>query len=235
MNAPYRLHYAPDNASLIVRLALEELGQPYETVLVDRSRDAQNSPEYLALNPAGTIPTLQTPDGPVSQTGAILLWLADRHGRMAPGPDAPARPAFLNLLFFVSNTLHADMRLLFYPGKYAGCDPDPKRALKFAATHRIARHLAVLEAAAAKQPDWFGGQTPSVLDCYVVCLLRWLALYPRERERDWFVLADLPCLHRLAAGFEMRPSVHAAQCAEGLDATPFTSPSLAIPPEGSAT
>ncbi len=47
----YRLHYAPpDNASLIVRLALEELGQPYQTVLVDRSVTAQASTAYLKIN-----------------------------------------------------------------------------------------------------------------------------------------------------------------------------------------
>ena len=89
--SPYRLHYAPDNASLIVRLALEELGRPYETVLVDRRAKAQRSPAYLALNPAGRIPTLETPDGPISETGAILLWLADRHGALAPAAGDPAR------------------------------------------------------------------------------------------------------------------------------------------------
>jgi len=45
------LHYAPDNASLIVRIVLEELALPYETVLVDRSASAQSSDAYLKLNP----------------------------------------------------------------------------------------------------------------------------------------------------------------------------------------
>ena len=59
MTGSLTLHYAPDNASLIVRLALEEAGLPYRTVLVDRAANAQRSPAYMALNPAGRIP----PDG----------------------------------------------------------------------------------------------------------------------------------------------------------------------------
>jgi len=77
MNQPYRLHYAPDNASLIIRLALDEIGAPYEAVLVDRQAEAQKAPAYLAMNPAGLIPVLETPQGPMFETGAILLWLGE--------------------------------------------------------------------------------------------------------------------------------------------------------------
>ena len=69
MTAPYRLHYAPDNASMIVRLVLEALRQRYEVILVDRAMRGQNEPAYLALNPNGLIPTLETPDGSIFETG----------------------------------------------------------------------------------------------------------------------------------------------------------------------
>ena len=78
----YILHYAPDNASLIIRLALEHAQVPYRDVLVDRAAVAQRSAEYLALNPNGLIPVLETPEGPLFETGAILLWLADTHGSL---------------------------------------------------------------------------------------------------------------------------------------------------------
>ncbi len=115
----YTLHYAPDNASLIVRLALLELGQPFRTRLVDRRARQQDSAAYRRLNPAGLIPVLETPDGPISETGAVLLWLVDRHGALGPGPGDPGRGGFLKWLFFLSNTLHADLRMIFYPGQYA--------------------------------------------------------------------------------------------------------------------
>ena len=76
MKPEYRLHYAPDNASLVIRLVLEELGQPYETVLVDRKAQAQNSPEYRALNPGGLVLRAQHAAAGVARAGALGLRLA---------------------------------------------------------------------------------------------------------------------------------------------------------------
>ena len=66
----YVLHYAPDNASLIIRMALDHRGLPYRTQLVDRASQEQSSAAYRALNPNGLIPTLETPQGPLFETGA---------------------------------------------------------------------------------------------------------------------------------------------------------------------
>ena len=69
----YVLHYAPDNASLIVRLVLTELNQPFETALVDRRVRAQDGAAYRALNPNGLIPALDRPGGAICEIGAILM------------------------------------------------------------------------------------------------------------------------------------------------------------------
>ncbi|WP_158969239.1 glutathione S-transferase family protein [Chachezhania sediminis] len=230
--APYRLHYAPDNASLIVRLALEELGAPYQTVLVDRGRQAQKAPAHLRLNPAGQIPALECAEGPVFETAAILLHLADAHGALAPDPKGPDRPAFLSWLFFVSNTLHADMRILFYPGRYVADADIP--ILRARLTGRIAQHLALIETMASAAPGWCRADAPSVLTFYLACLLRWLALYPTDMNRSWFRLDVFPSLHAICAGLETRPATNAAQGAEGLGPTPFTCPAYPVPPEGVA-
>ena len=103
------LHYAPDNASLCIRLALEELDVPYRTCLVDRSVKAQKAANYLAMNPNGLIPVLETPHGPMFETGAILLWLADTYEGLIPGPDDPTRAHALQWLFWLSNTLHLSL------------------------------------------------------------------------------------------------------------------------------
>ncbi|MCU9847668.1 glutathione S-transferase family protein [Defluviimonas sp. WL0024] len=229
----YILHYAPDNASLIVRLALEELGQPFETRLVDRGVRAQDGAAYRRLHPNGLIPALETPDGPIFETGAILLWLSERHGAMAPQPGAPDRAAFLKWLFFTSNTLHADIRLHFYPESHAGA-PDCVAAFAAATRARIAGHLALAEALAAGRPAWLRPETPSVLGLYLCGLLRWLALYPRGGT-GWYNLTAFPALHALARGLETRPAARKAALAEGLGETVFSNPSLACPPEGSAT
>jgi len=235
MTTRYCLHYAPDNASLVIRLALEELGLPYDTLLVDRQAEAQNGAEYRALNPNGLIPVLETPDGPMFETAAILLWLADRHGAMAPPVDSDQRAGFLKWLFFASNTLHADLRMLFYPHKYIGPSLPQQQQLRKVQRNRLHVHLSNLEAAAADKPPWLSAEEPSVLDLYLACQLRWMALYPLGCDRSWMVLKQYPRLHDLCSKLELRKSVQTARIAEGLGATPFTNPTPANPPEGSAT
>lgn len=229
----YVLYYAPDNASLIVRLVLEELGQPYRTRLVDRSKREQDSAAYRAVNPAGLIPALETPDGILTETAAILLWLSERHGALAPAPRAPERGAYLRWLFFVSNTLHADLRLHFYPERHAGT-PDALAAFRSVTEDRILGHLAMLEDLAGTRPSWFTRRSPSLLTYYLAVALRWMALYPADR-RGRFNLARFPALAAIAAAMETRPAAKAAALAEGLGPNIFTQPSPPQPPEGSAT
>ncbi len=221
------LHYAPDNASLIVRLALEELGLTYETRLVDRRIVAQKSPAYLAVNPMGLIPALETPDGPIFETAAILLWLSEQSGQMAPPPHSPLRGAFLSWLFATSNGLHADLRHMFYAKRYA----DDPTAHRRRTQQRICAHLDRLNALAPV--PFLGGDTLSVLDLYVATMLRWMALYPKG-DTAWFDLTRWPRLQDIARRVEARPSMAAAIRAEGLGPTPLTAPVHITPPEGSA-
>ena len=227
-----RLHYAPDNASLVLRLALEEAGLPYETVLVDRRVAAQKSPEYLALNPAGLIPTLVTPQGPVAETGACLLWLCDTCPDAGLGPltDDARRGMFLRWLFFLSNTVHADLNRLFYPDRYVPAEAVEDHHARMAG--HLSAHLAILDAAARADPALFA--PPSALALYIGPLLRWSALYPATGSR-WLRLRDYPALQALIRSLETRASVRAAAIAEGLGDAPFSNPRAARPPEGSAT
>ncbi|WP_421999711.1 glutathione S-transferase family protein [Roseovarius mucosus] len=231
MTTPYRLHYAPDNASVIIRLTLEELGIPYDTVLLERSKQAHAAPAYLALNPGGLIPTLETPEGPIFETGAILLWLADRHTRLAPAPQSPDRGDFLKWLFFLANTAHTALRISFYPEKYVGPDPAAQGLLRATMQARFADHLDILETRAA---PWFSPETPSVLDYYLACLMRWRALYP-EGTRGTYDAGAWPRLHALLTHLETRPATSRVATAEGLGPHPFTAPQYCNPPEGSAT
>lgn len=234
MTQTYRLHYAPDNASLIIRLALEELRLPYRAVLVDRRVQAHKGAAYLALNPHGRIPVLETPDGAIFETGAILLWLADRHDGLMPGPDHPDRGDALKWLFFLSNTLHAELRMLFYPELYVGADPAHHAALRAGLRASLPVHLARLDAVAGQGHSWLNGAAPSVLDLYLVACLRWIALYPRDTA-GWWDRDAAPHLAALSARIEARPAARTCALAEGLGPHPFTAPDYPTPPEGSAT
>ncbi|MEL6576769.1 MAG: glutathione S-transferase family protein [Pseudomonadota bacterium] len=226
------LHYAPDNASLVLRLALEEIGVPYQTVLVDRASRAQKAPDYLALNPCGIIPTLETPEGPLAETGACLLWLSDAHPVAGLGlaVGEPSRGAFLRWLFFLSNTVHADLIRVFYPARVV--PPEAVAAHHDLMVDRLCGHLSILEEVCRAAPALFA--PPSALALYLGPLLRWSALYPRDARR-WLDLDAYRALRDLVLELEARPSVAAAIEAEGLGPTPFSAPRLPQPPEGSAT
>jgi glutathione S-transferase len=229
----YVLHYAPDNASLIIRLALAHRGLPYRDQLVDRSAQAQRSAAYLALNPNGLIPVLETPQGPLFETGAILLWLGDTHGGLGPAPDSPARGDYLKWLFFTANTLHPALRMMFYPDKYIA--KDATDALRAGLHSQITTALTKLDAIAATRPPWLGAAAPTGLDFYIAGCLRWCALYPSNTDRSWFDLATFPALTALCRHLETLPCTAALQAAEGLGDTPFSLPDYANPPQGSAT
>lgn len=223
----YTLHYAPDNASLIVRLVLDGAGLPYRTALVDRATRQQDSIAYRALNPTGLIPTLETPQGAIAETGAILLWLADTH-RLGPAPGDPDRPLFLRWLFFLSNTAHADLRQIFYPHQYVPADAHAAHGEIMAA--RMLRHFGLLDTAAARHPSLFAAGRP--LGVYAVVLTRWSALYPEDGPR-WLDLTDFPALAALARAQEARVETRVVARAEGLGPHPFTRPEHPDPPEGS--
>lgn len=231
----YTLHYAPDNASLIVRLALDYLGLPFRTALVDRAAEAQSAPTYLALNPNGLIPVLETPEGALFETGAILLWLGDRHGGLGPASDHPARADYLKWLFYIANTLHPALRMMFYPVKYIGDDTGAQTALRKGLQSTITTALRRLDTLVADPPHSFGGTLPEGICFYIAGCVRWCALYPTAYDRSWFTLAATPALAQMCTELEALSCVNTLQSAEGLGDAPFTKPKYPNPPYGSAT
>lgn len=214
------LHHAPDNASLVVRMALLATNEPFRTVPVDRP-GALDTAGFRALNPAGRIPALEAPDGPMFETGAILLWLADRHpgAGLAPPAGHPDRGRFLSWLFFLSNTPHADLRHLFYPDRHA--PPEGQAGHRALTIARMRAHFRLLDDAARDRPALFA--LPSALTLYVCTLLRWSVLYP-EAQQPWCDPGAFPSLHALARALDIHPAGAEAARHDGLGATPFSAP-----------
>ena len=95
------LHYSPTDASMTPHIILEELGLPFELVLVDRSVNAQKSSEYLQLNPNGTIPTLVHDDLVLFETAAIAIYLAELkpEAGLVPSVGTAERGTFYKWMF----------------------------------------------------------------------------------------------------------------------------------------
>ncbi|MCX7288107.1 MAG: glutathione S-transferase family protein [Rhodobacterales bacterium] len=215
----FTLHHAPDFASTIVRLALEELELPHTLAIVDFDSGALDSAEYRRVNPVGLIPALETDDGPMFETGAILLWLVDKTGRLGPGPNDHDRPAFLSWLFFTSNALHQAALAMFYPHRPAGeANTDAARAT---AHDQVVSRLGLIESLIAnQQPRWLSADHPGVLGLYIGVLVRWLTSLPPEPYR--INLAEFPNLRAVLVALERRPSVQRVAADEGLGDQPFT-------------
>ncbi len=96
------LYTAPTPNGYKVSIALEELGLPYEVHALDLSAGDQKRPEYLRLNPNGRIPTIvdrEENDFVVFESGAILIYLAEKTGRLMP-TDAKGRSEVIQWLMF---------------------------------------------------------------------------------------------------------------------------------------
>lgn len=219
----YRLHGSPDSANLVVRLVLEEIETPYQYVPVDRLRSEQNSAAYLKLNPQGLIPVLEVPgqDAPLFETGAILLHLVDAHGHLGPAVDSSERGRFLKWLFFISNTLHSELRISFKPYKYVA---EGKAAddLSDGLIGQIARSFELLDREiSASGGPYLMGQDLTCLDLYAACCARWAQIY--RNEGKWAPLGT-PNLRRMIEKLEERPAVNRACSLEGIRGLPFSEP-----------
>ncbi len=217
----YTLHFSPDSASIIVRLALRLTGAPFAEVSIDRAAGELDSPAYRAMHPLGKIPAMQTPDGPMFETAAILLYLAEQHAGLAPQPGSAERAAFLKWLFFTSTNLHAPLMQVFYPDRVAG--PAHAEAVVAGMSATLKANFAALDAMVAREaPDWLSAR-PSALSFYVGTLVRWLSGFePGHPAR--LTVSDLPALGPILTALETSGAVQSVVEAEGLAPTFFSAP-----------
>ncbi len=94
----------PMSRGQIVRWMLEEVGEPYEQVLLDYGT-TMKAPEYLAVNPMGKVPAIRHGDAVVTECAAICAYLADAFPGAALAPDTGARADYYRWLFFAAGPL----------------------------------------------------------------------------------------------------------------------------------
>jgi glutathione S-transferase len=85
----YRLYYAPGTCALASHIALEEVGADYKTERLNFKANQQNSPEYLTVNPKGRVPSLVTDKGTLTETPAILAYIAQTFPQAKLAPSDP--------------------------------------------------------------------------------------------------------------------------------------------------
>ena len=205
----YTLYYAPGAASFAVHWLLLELNIPHTLEKLDFSSKQQKSPEYLALNPNGVVPTLVIDGKPLYEAAALLLHLADSRPEagFAPPPGTLQRGEYYQWMLHLANTLQPPFRLWWYPSEAAG--EAHAEAGKATAEARIHAVFSNLDAHLAKSGPYLLGESASAADFMLVMLMRWSRNMPKTA-------LDYPALAKLAALMKARPSWKALYESEGL-------------------
>ena len=164
------------------QMVLEEAGLAYELREIDIAAGEHRGPEFLAINPAGYVPALTTPEGEtLHEAAAIMLYLAERHGLddLAPRVDDPLRGRFLSRLFFQTNDIQPAMKRSFYPERYA-VNPGDIPRVREAAREAARERWSVLDGyLAADGPHHLGGRF-SLLDLHMAVWVNYGLAAPRD-------------------------------------------------------
>jgi len=165
-----QLYSLPTPNGVKVSIALEEIGLPYEPHLVNFDTNDQLSPEFKSLKPYGKMPAIIDPNGPdgrplaLFESGAILIYLADRSGQLLPSGGAD-RYHVLQWLQFQMGGVGPMFGQLGFFHKFAGKDFEDKRPRdRYVVESK--RVLATLNARLAESP-WLGGESYSIADIAV--------------------------------------------------------------------
>jgi glutathione S-transferase len=208
-----QLHYYPGNANLAPHIVLEEIGAPFELVLVDRKVDAHKSPQYLRLTPNGQIPVLVDGDLVLYEAAAICLYLADKHpqARLAPAAGTAERAHLYKWLVWSTNTLQAMLMHYFYAERMVNEGDEAAAAqVRQHAQARCGPMLDQLDAQlAAHGRAWLLGEEYTIVDAYAWMLCRWTRSFARPAR-------SLPHLGPYLARMAERPAVQRMVAAEGL-------------------
>jgi len=115
-------YHAPNTRSASVRWLFEELGAPHETKVLNLAKGEHKTPEYLAINPMGKVPAIVHDGTPITEVGAIAIYLADLFPQagLAPAINDPARGTYLRWIIYNQSAVEpaiCDFALKREPGQ----------------------------------------------------------------------------------------------------------------------
>lgn len=166
--------YYPRACSLAVHIALEETGVAYERRLVNLKSAANRAPDYLALNPKGSVPALAIGNEVLTETQALLTYLGDLEPGLSllPRTGDFARYRAHEWMNFLSSSVHVYIRSIFRSSAYAGDDPHANEVVNRQGVLNLAGAVAVIEEKLGDRPFALGERF-SVVDAYLFVMYLW--------------------------------------------------------------
>jgi len=204
-----KLFLAKSTVSIAVAIALEEAGLAYTPEVLDFGANAQTKPAYLAINPKGRVPALVTDQGTLTETGAILEYIA----ACAPAAGLIPRDAFdagrmREVMYYIASTLHVNHAHKMRGHRWADLDTSfaDMRAKVPQTMQASCAYLErqILGRPAAQPGPFVLGAHITLADAYLFVVTTWLA-------GDGVVVAEFPKLAAFMAAMETRASVQAVR------------------------
>ena len=203
-----QLYSLPTPNCVKVSIMLEEIGLPYEVHLVSFDSNDQMSPEFLSVNPNNKIPAILDPNGPggaplpLFESGAILIYLAEKTGQLMPR-DPAGRYQTIQWLMFQMAGIGPMFGQVGFFHKFAGKDYEDKRPRdRYAAESK--RLLGVLNRRLADRA-WIMGDGFTIAD---IATFPWINnLIGFYGAGDLVGIADFPHVMRALSSFMARPAV----------------------------
>jgi glutathione S-transferase len=201
---PMKLYYSPGACSLSPHIALREAGLPFELVLAStKTKKLADGSDYLAINPKGQVPLLETGNGlRLTEGPAIVQYIADQapDSSLAPAVGTPERYQLMEWLNFITSELHKGFSPLFAP--------DTPEDYKPVARTRLLARLAYVDQQLAGR-SYLLGEQYTVADIYLFVVSGWGQYVGVD-------ISGLPHLMALRERVGTRPAVIHALKAEGL-------------------
>ena len=195
-----KLYYAPGSCALASHIALEEAGAAYTRERVDFKVSQQTSPEYLAINPKGRVPSLATDHGILTETPAILAYIAQSFpkAKLAPFDDAFAFAKVQAFNSYLCSTVHVAHAHKLRGARWAS-EESSFADMKRMVPKTVGACFSLIEREMFKGP-WVMGEAYTVCDAYLFTLAGWL-------EGDSVDIATLPKIADHRRRMAERPAV----------------------------
>lgn len=190
-----KLYYAPRTIAVATLIALEEAGADYEPVRLDMKEQQQRSPEYLAINPKGRVPSLVTEHGALNETPATLTYIAQTHpqANLAPFDDPWAFAQVLSFNAYLASTVHVAHAHMWRGVRWAD-DKAALKAMRAKAPQVMADCFELIEKELFQAP-WVMGKKFTICDPYLFAISSWLEMDEVDPTRFPLVLEHRGRMH----------------------------------------
>jgi glutathione S-transferase len=169
-----KLYYAPHTCSLASHIALEDAGAEYSTARINFATEEQRKPEYLAINPKGRAPALVTDKGVLTETPAILAFIAQSFpkARLAPLDDPFLFAEMQAFNSYLCSTLHVAHAHRMRGFRWAD-DPAAIAEMQRKVPESVGAGFALIEDKMLRGP-WVMGETYTICDPYLFTIAQWM-------------------------------------------------------------